>query len=346
MWNAPARYDCRIRIMGKHSDVAGNACSVLATVVIYKRSIENSEAIQALLRCLAEDPALAVGFRVLLYDNSSEAQRPPEFSAVDVCYHHDRLNSGLAVAYNHALGLAVEAGIPWLMLLDQDTRVTAEYLHEVLALQPVAAEDPRIVAFAPKLAGLTGLRSPAMDFLDSLHRQVILPRWRRPLIASQDTYGLQQQRTVAFNSGAVLRTRAVQDIGGFPTAYWLDFLDMAVFHDLYRQGGHLFVMHSTLEHSLSVEEDDFLERTTSLSRHRNILSAMTHYVKMNGTAWERLLHRGWLTRNFFSLISRPGGRRFATASLSQAFTYRTRPRASADVPSTPVARVAASHGER
>jgi GT2 family glycosyltransferase len=313
--------------MGNHSYPAGNASSVLATVVIYKRSIENSEAVQALLRCFAEDPALAAGFRLLLYDNSSEAQPPPQISTVEVSYHHDELNGGLAVAYNHALGLAVEAGIPWLLLLDQDTRVTAEYLHEVLALQPVAAQDPQIVAFAPKLAGITGLRSPAMDFLEALHRQVMLPRWRRPLIVPQETYGPQHQPTVAFNSGAVLRTQAVQAIGGFPDAYWLDFLDMAVFHDLYRQGGHLFVMRSTLEHSLSVVEDDFLERSTSLSRHRNILSAMTLYVKTNGTAWERLLHRGWLTRNFFSLVLRRGGVRFAIASLNQALTYSTRPRA-------------------
>ena len=321
--------------MGNHSYAAGNASSVLATVVIYNRSIENSEAVQALLGCFAEDPALAAEFRVLLYDNSSEAQAPPQISTVDVSYHHDELNGGLAVAYNHALGLAVEAGIPWLMLLDQDTRVTAEYLHEVLALQPVAAQDPQIVAFAPKLAGPTGPRSPAMDFLDALHRQVILPRRRRPLILPPETYGPQHQHTVAFNSGAVLSTRAVQAIGGFPTAYWLDFLDMAVFHDLYRHGGHLFVMRSTLEHSLSVVEDDFLERSTSLSRHRNILSAMTHYVKTNGTAWERLLHRGWLTRNFFSLVSRRGGLRFALASLSQAFIYSTRPRAAAHAESAP-----------
>ena len=57
--------------------------------------------------------------------------------------------------------MAVEDGIPWLMLLDQDTRVTAEYLHELMALQPIAAQDPKIAAFAPKLAGITGLRSPA-----------------------------------------------------------------------------------------------------------------------------------------------------------------------------------------
>ena len=332
--------------MGNHSYPAGNACSVLATVVIYKRSIENSEAIEALLRSLAEDPALAGGYRVLLYDNSPEAQAPPQFSTVEVSYHHDELNGGLAVAYNHALELAVEAGIPWLMLLDQDTRVTAEYLHEVLALQPVAARDPQIVAFAPKLAGLTGLRSPAMDFLDSLHRQVILPAWRRPLIVPQDTYGSQHQRTVAFNSGAVLRTQAVQAIGGFPTAYCLDFLDMAVFHELYRHGGHLFVMHSTLEHSLSVEEDGFLERSTSLSRHRNILSAMTHYVKTNGNAWERLLHRGWLTRNFFSLLFQRGGRRFAFASLSQAVTYSTRPRAAVPARSTSATTATVADGER
>jgi GT2 family glycosyltransferase len=318
--------------MGTHGAVASDGCLILATVVLYKRSIEHSEAVQALLQLLGEDPALAAAFRVLLYDNSPAPQNLPEARGIALSYCHDAQNAGLAVAYNHALGLAAEDGIPWLMLLDQDTRVTADYLHELIALQPVARQDPKIAAFAPKLAGTTGLRSPSIDFIDSLRRQVTLPRWRRPLIVPPETYGPQPRRLVAFNSGAVIRTQAMLAMGGFPAAYWLDFLDMAVFHDLYGNGNYLFVMKTTLEHSLSVEADDFLQLSHSLARHRNILSAMIYYVKLHGSAWERLLHRGWLLRNALSLVIKRGGGPFALESLRQFFLYSATPRAATPPP--------------
>ncbi len=307
--------------MDEQRQETGCACSYLVTIVVYKKRIESSEAIQSLLACLANDAALAAKFRILLYDNSPDTQEPPHAPGIPIDYRHHGLNDGLAVAYNCALALASAADIPWLMLLDQDTKITAEYLQEIIELQPAAEQDARLVAFAPKLIGKTGFRSPAMDFLDALRRQVTLPRWRRPLISPGDAYGPQRERIIAFNSGAVLRTQALQAIGGFPEEYWLDFLDMAVFHALYQHGWYLFVMNSTLEHALSVEDAAFLQQSTSLARHRNILSAMIHYVKTNGSAWEQLLHRGWLLRNALSLMFRSGGRPFAWASLRQAFAY-------------------------
>jgi GT2 family glycosyltransferase len=331
--------------MGTHGAVASDGCLILATVVLYKRSIEHSEAVQALLHLLVEDSALAASFRVLLYDNSPASQNLPEAPGIALSYCHDAQNAGLAVAYNHALGLAVEDGIPWLMLLDQDTRVTADYLHELIALQPVAGQDPKIAAFAPKLAGATGLRSPSIDFIDSLRRQVTLPHRRRPMIVPPETYGPQHCRLVAFNSGAVIRTQAMLAMGGFPAAYWLDFLDMAVFHDLYGNGNYLFVMKTTLEHSLSVEADDFLQLSHSLARHRNILSAMIYYVKTNGSPWERLLHRAWLLRNALSLLVRHGGRPFALESLRQFFLYSATPRAGTPGLAPPASAPTARHNQ-
>jgi GT2 family glycosyltransferase len=331
--------------MDNHGAVASGGWLVLATVVLYKRTIEDSEAVQALLELLAVDPALAASFRVLLYDNSPEPQKLPDAPGIALSYRHDAQNAGLASAYNHALSLAAQDGIPWLLLLDQDTRITAEYLHELIALQPLARQDPRIAAFVPKLTGATGLRSPSIDFLDALRRQVTLPRWRRPMIVPPETYGPQHLRSVAFNSGAVIRTETMLATGGFPAAYWLDFLDMAVFHDLYRNGNYLFVMKTTLEHSLSVEADDFLQLSHSLARHRNILSAMVYYVKMNGSRWERLLHRGWLLRNFFSLIFRPGGRPFAMESLRQSLVYSATPRTGTVQPAAARSASGVSHNQ-
>jgi hypothetical protein len=110
---------------------------------------------------------------------------------------------------------------------------------------------------------------------------------------------------------------------------------MAVFHDLYGNGNYLFVMKTTLEHSLSVEADDFLQLSHSLARHRNILSAMIYYVKTHGSPWERLLHRAWLLRNALSLLVRHGGGPFALESLRQFFLYSATSRAGTPRPAAP-----------
>jgi GT2 family glycosyltransferase len=308
-------------------DQPGHRPTITAIAVLYKRSIAESEAVASLCRILEERPDLKERphwknrFALILYDNSPEPQAVPAGLPIPLTYVHDAANGGLGAAYNYALEAALRADTPWLLLLDQDTHLTHDYLQELLDLLATAADDQRIAAFVPKLAGLTGLRSPSLDYLDSLRRQVTLPRWRRPLIAPETTYGAQPRRLTAFNSGAVLRTSAVQAIGGFPRAYWLDFLDMAVFHDLYQQGGYIFVMRSVLEHSLSVEASEFLSQPGSLARHRNILRAMVLYVRSRGSLWERLLHRAWLIRNGLALLFKSGGARFAWASFRQALLY-------------------------
>jgi GT2 family glycosyltransferase len=307
--------------MSSQQDQPGHRPTITAVAVLYKRSIPESEAVASLCRILEERPEWKRSFALILYDNSPQPQPVPAGLPVPVTYIHDAANGGLGAAYNYALDAASRAGTPWLLLLDQDTHLTHKYLDELLGLLTTAATDQRIAAFVPKLTGVTGLRSPSLDFLDALRRQVTLRRWRRPLIAPESTYGAQPLRLTAFNSGAALRTSAVEAIGGFPRAYWLDFLDMAVFHDLYRQGGYIFVMRSVLEHSLSVETNVFLSQPGSLARHRNILRAMILYVRSRGSLWERLLHRAWLVHNGLVLLRQPGGGRFAWASFRQAVLY-------------------------
>jgi GT2 family glycosyltransferase len=307
--------------MSSQQDQPGHRPTITAVAVLYKRSIPESEAVASLCRILTERPQWQSRFALILYDNSPEPQPVPAGLPVPITYVHDAANGGLGAAYNYALDAAARAGTPWLLLLDQDTHLTHEYLQELLDLLSAAAADQRIAAFVPKLMGVTGLRSPSLDFLDALRRQITLPRWRRPLIAPESAYGAQPLRLTAFNSGAALRTSAVQAIGGFPRAYWLDFLDMAVFHDLYQQGGYLFVMRSVLEHSLSVEDSEFHTQPGSLARHRNILRAMILYVRSRGSRWERLLHRAWLIRNGLALLFERGAVRFASASFRQALLY-------------------------
>jgi GT2 family glycosyltransferase len=246
----------------------------------------------------------------------------PEYPGI--AYQHDASNRGLASAYNYALHCAAEEGCAWLLLLDQDTEVTAAYLKEAASLSASLCVDHRVAAIVPKLEGPLGIKSPTLDFLCWLRRQVQF-RNRRPLFATAAMHGLQPAHLSAFNSAAILRVGALLTIGGFPADFWLDFLDVAVFHALDAHAGRIFVMHACLHHGFSMDTEAFYSGPTSLDRHRNMLIAMVHYVRTRGTRSDLLLSRLYLLRNALNLLRRSKDLRFGLLSLRQAFLMQGEP---------------------
>lgn len=290
---------------------------IYVVIVLFNQGAADSAAVTAFTEALAVDARLASQFRLLLYDNSPEAQSiPPTYE-----YHHDPTNEGLAAAYNYALGRAAAEQCGWLLLLDQDTQVTRDYLEEVVALTGELSGNSRVSAIVPKLKSDKGIKSPTLDFLEWLRRQAQFPR-RRALFATTETYGLQEEQFSAFNSASVVRVESLQKIGGFPKAFWLDFLDVAVFNALHASGTRLFVMHSTLAHELSLDTKRFYERAGSLARYQNFLGAMVRFVRGYGRSSDLWLARFWLFKNAIVLLRTSKDRRFSMASLKQAFLLR------------------------
>ncbi len=286
---------------------------IFVVVVLYRQKPSESIAVTALSSLLSVDVELASHFQILLYDNSPQAQP----LTAGFAYIHDATNRGLVQAYNYALHQAVAAKAEWLLLLDQDTELTSAYLQEALELSDSLRLDTRIAAIVPKLEGPMGIKSPTLDFLGWLRRQVEF-RHRRMLFATIETYGLQPAQLSAFNSAAVLRVTALQTIGGFPKDFWLDFLDVAVFHALDAAGGRIFVMHSCLRHAFSMDTAGFYVEPSALRRHGNMLAAMVHYVRTRGTRSDLLLARLYLLRNAYNLLRRSRNIRFSVLSLRYA----------------------------
>jgi GT2 family glycosyltransferase len=287
---------------------------IYAVIVLYNQEPSKSQAVLAFTQALQQGPALNHRFRLLLYDNSAAAGDAESLFE----YRHDPRNEGLATAYNYALERAIAEDSQWLLLLDQDTAVTLAYLQEVLALTLTLDADQRVGAIVPKLESAKGIKSPTLDFLEWLRRQMQFPR-KRALFATREMYGLQEEQFSAFNSASVLRVAALQKIGGFPPEFWLDFLDIAVFHRLHGAGLTMFVMHSTLVHELSMDTKEFYEKQGGLARHRNLLAAMVRFVRMHGTPRDLWLTRAWLLRNALNLFTSARDKRFSLASLQQAF---------------------------
>ena len=181
----------------------------------------------------------------------------------------------------------------WLLLLDQDTSLSAEFISELVATSETLHSRSEVAAIIPKLQVNGKIESPSTDFFDQMRRQF---QDLQPAI-NQDVVGLQQQRLCSYNSGSALRVAALRSIGGFPAEFWLDFLDHAVFHALYSRGYRVYVMRATLPHDSSYSDIGSLPSW----RLHNILLARTLYVKKNGSFIDRTLYRIWLLRHSRSL---------------------------------------------
>src|SRR6516164_5268941 len=121
---------------------------ILAVVVLYKMGLGESRCLASLRKVLSEEE-LAATIELMVCDNSPYEQMVP----VDFIgsFHRDTTNPGLASWYNLALNHAEKSGIPWILLLDQDATVTAEYIREVVARTMEMEERHEIAAFVPKL---------------------------------------------------------------------------------------------------------------------------------------------------------------------------------------------------
>jgi GT2 family glycosyltransferase len=288
--------------------------SILVVVVLYNCDLSQSQSVSSLLRILNEHPALAERFSVILYDNSPQAQSPAMGGDLAVHYVHDPSNGGLAPAYNLALARAEAEGREWLLLFDQDTSPTLDFLHELVTLASTLHGETTVAAIVPKLLVNGVVYSPATHFIDVLRRQFSPPTPNR----YDSLVGVQEHRLSIYNSASTLRVSALRSIGAFPTEFWLDYLDHTVFHTLFVNGYSTYIMRASLEH----DQSDADLQSISAWRHHNVLKAQTLFVKRTGSRIDRLLYRIWLLRYSRKLRSLCNDKRVWRETVLQALLLR------------------------
>lgn len=275
--------------------------SIQAVVVLYRACLAESATCRTLRSLLDTNAALRTRFRLLIADNSPEPQAVPD----DVDYLHDLTNPGLSSRYNAALAMAVRQGATWLLLLDQDTTLTAAWWAELEELSRALAEEASIVAIAPRLV----TRLPRGDRTESPHLPRFLPAdWT----LGPDTHGVLPGLVRVYNSAALVRVSALQAIDGFPPEYPLDSLDHATFHRLQAAGGRVYLMRSSLAHDMSIYRPDRNRDPAYAARHHGRLTAELRFFRQHGTPAERRAYRlnllrqcaGTLLRGHFAEATR------------------------------------------
>jgi GT2 family glycosyltransferase len=209
---------------------------LLAVVVIYKMKPIDSSTLQTLLSTAANTSSYELDLKIVVWDNTPGGQDSGELPD-GVSYEPAPHNPGLAQAYNQVLQLAEAEGYEWLLTLDQDSFLPANFLAKVAALTRELSPMETIGAIVPQVIADGRIVSPFQFVFGSI------PRW-----FPRGFVGISKTATYAANSGATVRVRALREIGGYDPMFPLDLSDTNLFHRLHDSGKSVFIAGDLLLH--------------------------------------------------------------------------------------------------
>lgn len=237
--------------------------------------LTESLTIQGLLQAFSCYPELHDSLSVLIWDNSPTPLKDPEVLS-PFTYKHSQENLGVSGAYNRAMKIAEAMSCQWLLLLDQDTAIPADFLPQMSKLGSKFLNKPDIAAIVPFLVDGDRTLSPfkvLFKRLKPLHRPF---------------EGVYAGEASAANSGTLMRIDALQQIGGFNEDFWLDFSDVVVFHLLHQHGKQIYIAGDLqLNHKIAVMD---VNNSMSPERYSSFISAEGAYWDTYGTVAERVFH--------------------------------------------------------
>ncbi|HTW62677.1 MAG TPA: glycosyltransferase [Terracidiphilus sp.] len=231
---------------------------ILAVLVRYQMPLGQSRTFQGLRSALASDPDLAGSYKVMIWDNTPEPMTDPQLPPAFL-YRHSGANLGPSGAFNQALCYARARGHEWMLLLDQDMEIRADFLHTLLRHRRQVESQRQIAAVVPTVRVGKVIVSP--------FRQ----RFNRLSPYRQNQPGIAPGEAIAINSGSLVRVSAVEQIGGFSRDFWLDYSDFDLFHRFHLHGMRVWRAADTeLQHEMSVMDYD---RLMTPWRYRNFSHA-------------------------------------------------------------------------
>lgn len=230
--------------------------TITIVIVLYRKELTDCVTYQTLISSLRSSK---INYHLIIYNNSSDIH-------VSSSDKYEVVNAGknekLFGAYNYALNFAIKSNCKWLLLLDQDTEITAEYI-EKLDFFLSSSIDVNIVAAVPLLVNRNKILSPKIASS--------IGWWEYNIKHS----GSQQEKIVAFNSLTLINTEYMQYIGGFSSDYPLDMLDHWYYHQISSFNKNIYVLDVKINHNLSLLE---YEENISLTRHIAFLEAERRFV--------------------------------------------------------------------
>lgn len=280
-----------------------NFKEIYIVIVLYKTNLEGSKTIETLKSIPDEN------INLMVFDNSPIKQYHLSYFRYDkfnIHYFNDCSNPGLSRAYNLALSNAGDKNYKWLLLLDQDTTITNEYIKEVMLLETDRISK-NIVSIMPRVISLLNdkLIAPVKMSKGGICRPIILES------------GVSQKNISGINSGTLLSVSFMNAINGFSSSYSLDMLDHWYFREIKKNDKEIYLLHSNVKQELSIYGN--FEENLSVSRYSQLLNAENHFLKEDGMI-SLILYKARLIYRFFKQLSYKNNK-YSRITLSKIFNF-------------------------
>jgi len=316
----------------RQKPIGAGKVKILAVVVRYQMPLSESPTLRGLCDALSSRPDLTQCYTVMIWDNSPEAivnlQLPIPF-----LYHHSQVNLGVSSAYNFAMEYALEHGYEWLLLLDQDTKLTSEFLLAMLRHSLNLLPIQEIAAIAPTVLVRGCAVSPKRLLVMDRNRKYVQPKQYVLYIAKRlrildrncmypiGECGIAPGEAVAINNGCIMRVASLRAIGGFSTDFWLDYSDIYLFRQLFEHGMKVWrAADVKLEHDMTIMD---CEHPMTPWRYRSRACAETAFNDLYSSRLENAIQ----TLKFFARAIKQrmkyGNPEFSKIAWEQ-FMYRLR----------------------
>lgn len=238
--------------------------SILILLVLYRQELEESLSYKSLCENLKY---LAHPYKVLVYNNSPTIKIR---ESVSYQVFNASQNNMLVGAYNYAFNEARKNKYNWLLLLDQDSCLDKQYFVELSSKLIVVSENT--AAILPKVLCDEKHISPVVvsHFAGPFGVQKVYDS-ERMLSSSEYLTGI--------NSGAILRTSAIAQIGGFSFDFPLDFLDHWTYLQLANLGLKIELLDINFVHNLTISHS---YNPMGVERYIKYLKARALFAKKAG----------------------------------------------------------------
>lgn len=220
---------------------------VWIVLVVYRQSVKDCQAYLSLAESAKRS---GLSFNIFVYDNS------PSLSAdlpAGIFYEHNPVNAGVSRGYNRAFALAKEQKGKFLLLLDQDCRISPEFVN---AYYEAWLACPQIHVFAPVVRDSSRKYSPF---------RFRFGKGYAPSSLTPGKYFLDDYYII--NAGLLITTQAFEESGGYDERFPLDLSDVAFCMRLRKAGYPFVLMNFILEHEHSSTSMDNAQASARFDSH-------------------------------------------------------------------------------
>ncbi|RNL56907.1 glycosyltransferase [Pedobacter jejuensis] len=242
---------------------------LIAVIVLYKSSLENSESFKTLKNSLID---FEDELTLVVYNNSPDywTYNGKAHKRVDIKYIEDNTNSGVGRAYNEAFKIATVLEKDYIILLDQDTTISIDFFDLFLKILN-NQQNVKVSLYSPLITNGKKLISPSKFVLFSSQELHYKPNGVVPL-----------KGLAVINSGLIISTSLFKEVGGYNEKIKLDFSDFDFLKRCLAFTQDIFILNTAFHHSLSSEEA--VSKQSAVTRFDYYLEGAKHYKKNSAVA--------------------------------------------------------------